>query len=79
MELIRGLDASLPRRVIVSGVVRMCEDLGITVIAEGIETAEELAILRQIGVRYIQGYHLARPAFQALPEVILPAAARKVA
>ncbi len=79
MELIRGIDASLPRRAIVAGVMRMCEDLGITVIAEGIETAEELAALRQIGVRYIQGYHLARPAFQALPEVILPAAARKVA
>lgn len=79
MELIRGIDASLPRRAIVAGVVRMCADLGVTVIAEGIETLEELSALREIGVRYLQGYHLARPAFQTLPPVTLPVAARRVA
>ena len=73
MELIRGLDESLPRRTIVAAVVRMCAELGVTVIAEGIETEGELAALRQIGVRYIQGYLLARPAFEALPIVQLSA------
>ena len=67
MELIRGLDASLPRRMIVNGVVRMCEALGVTVIAEGIETEGELDALRAIGVRYIQGYYFAKPAFERLP------------
>lgn len=71
MELIRGIDASLPRRMIVAAVVRLCVDLGITVIAEGIETAAELDTLRAMGVRYIQGYHFAGPAFEALPEVSL--------
>jgi EAL domain-containing protein (putative c-di-GMP-specific phosphodiesterase class I) len=71
MDLIRGLDESLPRRTIVAGVVRMCAELGIEVIAEGIETEGELAALRAIGVRYIQGYLLARPAFEALPVVQL--------
>jgi EAL domain-containing protein (putative c-di-GMP-specific phosphodiesterase class I) len=78
MELIRGLDASLPRRVIVGGVAKMCRELGLTLIAEGVETEEELAALRTIGVRYIQGYLLARPAFEALPaarEIRLSAAA----
>ena len=73
MELVRGLDESLPKRIIIAGIVRMCAELGITVIAEGIETEGELAALRQIGVRYIQGYLLARPAFEALPIVRLDA------
>lgn len=67
MELIRDLDSSLPRRMIVAGVARMAADLGITVIAEGIETEGELAALRAIGVRYIQGFLIARPLFEALP------------
>ncbi|MDF0487230.1 EAL domain-containing protein [Sphingomonas sp. H39-1-10] len=69
MELIRGLDSSLPRRMIVDGVVKMCAALGITVIAEGIETAGELAALRAMNVRYVQGYLLARPGFETLPPI----------
>jgi len=74
MDLIRDLDSSLARRVIVAGVARMAAELGITVIAEGIETEAELAALREIGVRYIQGYLFAKPAFEALPVVRLDAA-----
>src|SRR6185369_9776701 len=69
MELIRGLDSSMPRRMIVDGVVKMCAALGVTVIAEGIETAAELEALRAMGVRYIQGFYFAMPAFEALPAV----------
>ncbi len=78
MELVRGIDASLPRRVIVEAVVRMCRDMGLRLIAEGVETEGELEALRAIGVRYVQGYLIARPAFQALPEVTLPSPARAV-
>ena len=69
MELVRGIDTSLPRRVIVDGVARMCRSLGITLIAEGVETEAELAALGGLGIRYVQGYLLARPAFEALPRV----------
>jgi EAL domain-containing protein (putative c-di-GMP-specific phosphodiesterase class I) len=69
MELIRGIEASLARRVIVDGVARMCRKLGITLIAEGVETEAELFALRDLGLRYVQGYLLARPAFEALPEI----------
>lgn len=72
MELVRGLDASLPRRLIVEAVIRMAQLLGITVIAEGIETEAEFDALRAIGVRYIQGYLLARPGFRSLPEINVP-------
>jgi len=42
------------------------------VIAEGVETLGEFEALRGLGVRYIQGYLLAKPAFEALPVVTWP-------
>lgn len=71
MELIRALDTSMPRRMIVNAVVKMCASLGVTVIAEGIETAGELDALRTMGVRYVQGFYFAKPEFEALPPVAL--------
>jgi len=78
MELIRGLDVSLPRRMIVEGVARMCDAMGIIVIAEGIETESELDALRAAGIRYAQGFLLARPAFEALPALMLPGKGRAI-
>lgn len=72
MGLIRDLDASLPRRIIVEGLVKMFARMNITVVAEGIETRAEYEILRLIGVRYMQGYLIARPGFRTLPEYSLP-------
>lgn len=72
MDLVRSLDASVPKRIIVDAVVKMCAALQVEVIAEGIETAAELEALRALGVRYIQGYYFAKPAFEQLPIVITP-------
>lgn len=69
MELVRGIDGSMPRRLIVESVIRLCDKLGVVVIAEGIETAAEFDTLRGLGVRYIQGYLLARPALRSLPAI----------
>jgi EAL domain-containing protein (putative c-di-GMP-specific phosphodiesterase class I) len=69
MELVRGIEASLPRRIIVGGVARMCRELGITLIAEGIETEDELSAIRSLGIRYVQGYLIARPMFEGLPAI----------
>lgn len=71
MELIRGLDASMPRRMIIDGVIKICRALGIVVIAEGIETIGELMALKDLGVRYIQGFLFAKPAFETLPRIEL--------
>jgi len=72
MALIRDLDHSRPQRLVVEGVVRIAQSLGIGVIAEGIETFAEFEALRKMGVRYIQGYLLARPEFESLPPIRLP-------
>lgn len=67
MELVRGIDTSKPRQIIVNEVARMGEALGATIIAEGIETEAELDRLRDLGIRYVQGYLLARPQIGGLP------------
>lgn len=72
MELIRGIDSSLPRRMIVEGIVRIATKMDIVVIAEGIETLAEYDILVGIGVRYMQGYLFARPQMEQLPESVMP-------
>jgi EAL domain-containing protein (putative c-di-GMP-specific phosphodiesterase class I) len=76
MELIRGIDTSMPRRLIVDGVVRMARAMGIVVIAEGIETLAEYESLAAIGIRYMQGYLFARPSVGALPKGVLPGVQR---
>ena len=72
MGLVRGIDGCRRRRAIVHGVLATCRDLNIGVVAEGVETAAELAALRDLGVRYAQGYLFARPAVECLPEVRWP-------
>ncbi len=66
MELVRGIDTHAARQVIVANTVRMCRELGTSIIAEGIETLGEMAFLRSVGVSLMQGYLFARPSFQSL-------------
>lgn len=66
MGLVRDVDKDAPRRAIVKHLVRMCEEMKILVIAEGIETRAERDALRDVGVYLMQGYFFARPAFQAV-------------
>ena len=47
--------------LLVSGMVEMARALGLTVVAEGVETARQLERLDRIGCRYAQGYLIARP------------------
>lgn len=77
MELVRGINTSLPRRMIVESSIRLMERLGITVIAEGIETEEEYATLVDLGVRYQQGFLFAKPGFRSLPAVCMPTVQRR--
>lgn len=66
MALVRGVDASKARQAITRGMVRICEELGIRVIAEGVETASERDFFLGEGVTLMQGYLFGRPAFRAL-------------
>ena len=72
MHLLRGIDASRARQAIVAGLMQIARALDITVIAEGIETAAELAVLRAAGVSLVQGYLFAKPMIGALPPMTMP-------
>jgi EAL domain-containing protein (putative c-di-GMP-specific phosphodiesterase class I) len=69
MGLIRDIDTDAPRQAIVKGVLAMCAELGIQVLAEGIETPPERDWLAAAGIRLMQGYLFGRPALDALREI----------
>jgi EAL domain-containing protein (putative c-di-GMP-specific phosphodiesterase class I) len=50
------------RRALAAALVAFAAETGAQIVAEGVETEEELAVLRQLGLRYAQGYYLGRPA-----------------
>ena len=47
--------------VILKSVAEMISRLGIKMVAEGVETSEELNMLENLGIDYIQGYYFSRP------------------
>lgn len=52
---------SLQGRKIVESIIRMLQELGIRVLAEGIETKEQVGFLQKCGCDYIQGYYFGKP------------------
>ncbi|MBV9495162.1 MAG: EAL domain-containing protein [Acidobacteria bacterium] len=73
MAITRGIHADGYKQMIVKSVVALAENIGAELIAEGVETWEELQSLMAYGVRYAQGYLLGKPSAEAtrLPEDIL--------
>ncbi len=76
IKLDRGITYDMHRRPaaveIVRHILSLGKSLGCTVVAEGIETLDEYAAVRDCGVSLFQGYLFARPAFQNLPPVNFP-------
>ncbi len=61
MSLVRGVHAQPTKLTLVRTMVAMCRELGMQVVAEGIETAEERDAMVQTGCDLMQGYLFARP------------------
>jgi len=62
MELIRDIDRSPTRSKLVGSMVRLCRDLDIRTVAEGIETETERETVVALGCDLLQGYLLGRPS-----------------
>lgn len=73
MDLIRGIDTDRVKQIVVSRTLDMLRDLGVTAVCEGVETAGELEVLRDLGVDLLQGYFIARPTFEGLSPISLAA------
>jgi EAL domain-containing protein (putative c-di-GMP-specific phosphodiesterase class I) len=61
-ELIAGIDIDPVRRALVTSLVAFAADTGADLVAEGLETEDEVETVSRLGVRYAQGYYLGRPA-----------------
>lgn len=61
-SFVAGLATNSRDDVLVSAVIALAHALGMTCVAEGVETAEQLEHLRRLGCDQVQGYFLGRPA-----------------
>lgn len=78
-SLVRGIHHRPRARKIVSAIVDLCSSLNVRVIAEGVETVEEFQTLQECNIHLMQGFLLARPGFQTLPDFELPTLASRIA
>ncbi len=66
MQLIRDIHINVVNQNILLKTIAQCELQGAKVLAEGVETREELEYLTAVGIRYLQGYYFAKPALESL-------------
>jgi diguanylate cyclase (GGDEF)-like protein len=82
-SFVRNLTQSEDNQVFLRHLVGLANTLGLHTVAEMVETAEEAAILRREGVKFLQGYYFGKPSLEkpwlVRPAVIVPVAASAVA
>jgi len=71
MALTRDINRDVTRQAITRGIISIAHDLGISVVAEGVESLDEARALRDLGIKLFQGYLFARPGLEQLPRVSL--------
>ena len=60
-SFVRELDHDTEDQAIVMAIIQLARSLGLRTLAEGVETPEQLAFLRQHGCQLVQGYHFSKP------------------
>ncbi len=66
IPLLRDIDKDPVRQEIVNTIIRFASKVGARTVAEGIETAEELKLLKELGVDYVQGFFFS-PLLDSIP------------
>jgi len=66
MYLIRDIHKEKVKQSIVNGIINTAKDLNIGIIVEGVESVEEALWLKDKGIKLMQGYLFAKPAFEHL-------------
>ncbi len=62
MSLVRGVDQDERKSRIIAGITRLCHELGVLVVAEGVETIGERDAVVHLGCDLLQGFLMAKPA-----------------
>ncbi|MFN2287761.1 MAG: EAL domain-containing protein [Chromatocurvus sp.] len=72
VALVRDIESKGPRQAIARAVSLLCEELGMSLVAEGVETIAEYRWLRQLGICLFQGFLFAKHMFEGRPLVRYP-------
>ncbi len=67
ISLVKEADKDTDRRNLIGGIVTYARSRGILVLADGVETREEMCSLAGLGVDLMQGFYIARPSFEPEP------------
>jgi EAL domain-containing protein (putative c-di-GMP-specific phosphodiesterase class I) len=70
IALVRGIHADPARRALATGLLIFANEIGASLVAEGIETEDELTALCEVGISHGQGFYLGRPAAQPRNESV---------
>jgi EAL domain-containing protein (putative c-di-GMP-specific phosphodiesterase class I)/CheY-like chemotaxis protein len=62
ISLTRHIHRAPPQRALAAALVTFAREIDAAIVAEGVESADEVLTLIDLGVRYAQGYHFARPS-----------------
>ncbi len=77
-SFVRQLDGNRQDQILVRAVLQRARELGLETVAEFVESQAVLALLTEMGVHYVQGYHLGRPGPSLTPVPVLATAAPAV-
>lgn len=72
MKLIRDINQNKVKQTLVRSIQQIGEELGIQLIAEGIETEDEYKYLRDSGITLMQGYFFQKPMLEAFQNINFP-------
>jgi EAL domain-containing protein (putative c-di-GMP-specific phosphodiesterase class I) len=61
MDFVKGIGMSMPKESVVKVIIDLSKRLGFAVVAEGVETAEQLVFLKEHSVDLVQGYYFSKP------------------
>jgi EAL domain-containing protein (putative c-di-GMP-specific phosphodiesterase class I) len=75
-SFVQDVTGSTDVLAVIHATINLVENLGMASLAEGVEDAEQVAILQSLGCRYAQGYFFSRPV---APELLIDALARRPA
>ena len=69
MCLVREIHTNKRKQAIVTHLTNLCRELGVDILAEGVETRDERDCLATIGIVKQQGFYFAKPQFETFTDV----------